>query len=134
MKLLTAIPTDLAKVAELVERNVSADIEVLQQATFPLLDLPAAYRFNLASGATVRASDSSNFYLEGQVINAAALQQTFCILSRGVWDVVIQVSYSSTYRTFTTEGLVLDIFDPDRVVDDVMLTILAMNTPVVLTV
>lgn len=115
MKLLSALPALLAKISELVDRNVTSDITVLQEADFPLLPFPFPYRIKPTFGTTLQG-ESTSASQAWTVANAAQQNQLLMTLSRGVYRLSFNVQYTSNYAsTGMASGIYFSLTNPTLV-------------------
>lgn len=116
MKLLTNFPSVLAKVSDLVERNVTSDIEVRQSTDFPLLRMPQAFRIVLTSDITTVQTDSFAADVAGQVLALGTVAQRLVAkLQRGVWFMRFNVHYQSDFTAFASAGLEMQLLPQGRI-------------------
>ena len=88
----------MAKIGDLVDRNVTSDIEILQSSPFPLLQIPYPLRDLSDLTAANRLSDSFSFsYAESLTNSGATSTVSIGTLERGVWDINVQTHYVSNY-------------------------------------
>jgi len=105
MKLLTGQPAVLAKISDLVDRDVESTVEVHQEALFPLGLMPSPLRVAVAFGATVVQAESCCFTVFQQVTNAgAAAVSTLFLLKRGLWRLRFDVFYTCSVLDFAGTG------------------------------
>ena len=114
MKLLSSLPALIAKITDLVDRTVTSDIEVRQEAFFPLLDLPHTLRTTPLSANVLNASGIIT--TEATVSNGGAFSITLCGLTVGVWEIDIQGFYTANWLGLTTDGLVIRLMAPGAVI------------------
>lgn len=97
MNLITSIPALIAKISNLVERSVSSNIEVYQEALFPLPPVPEAFRGRDYS--TVNPINTSSSEPENGTIAQSTLQSASFVNSgnfaRGLW----RLSFNINVRT-----------------------------------
>ena len=70
MKLLSQLPALIAKISELVARDVTSDVEVIQTTAFPLLKFSHALRPRAPLATTLNVS--AIIATDGSVANGAA--------------------------------------------------------------
>lgn len=98
MNLLSALPSLVAKIADLIERNVTSTLTVEQACPFPLMAIPFADRDLTDLTGTQIISDSFTFLLNQTMTNSpTALNSQLGFLSRGVWDLTATTHYTSNY-------------------------------------
>jgi len=105
MKLLSALPSLVAKIGDLVQRDVTSDIEIHQEAVFPLLLMPGVKRPFSAFGLTTILTDSTMF--RSILSKGASLPSTvtdYLTLGKGVWDLDFVVQYTATFANPGTVG------------------------------
>jgi len=111
MNLLSSFPSVLAKIGDLVERDVVSNVEVHQEALFPLLKFHHPLRVGIAPSTNLLVVSAS---LSAQVQQAALAAQQFvdlAVLDRGVWDIVMRTQYTANFTDFTNTGFQLMLQD-----------------------
>ena len=113
IQLLTPLPSTIAKLGDLIERDVTSDIEINQEALFPLETIPFPIQTMVRQ---VTGSYSGSFLLDRfeQITNAAALTGSpVFTLQKGLWIVDIRYSFWCNYSDITLSGFQLGLVQPD---------------------
>lgn len=111
MKIVTDIFSQLARAADITDRDVVSNLDLAQESFFPLPPIPEPMLFTQDSGLTrsssflFTASDSRNN-------QAAAVQMTVAFLTRGLWRVQIQGNYGSNFLNEANAGFFIEMIDP----------------------
>ena len=96
MKFTSPLPAQLARVLDLVERDVTSNVDVGQETPFPLGQIPGILR-QFTIGGTVSLNDSGGNSRTVQTTNGAATDTPIMTLAKGLWDLQIFVSFSATF-------------------------------------
>ena len=111
MNLLSVFPSVIGKIGDLVDRDVTSNIEVHQEALFPLMQFHHPTRVGLAPSTNLLSISAA---LSSHVAQPANTAQTFvdlAVLDKGVWDLVIRTQYTANFTDMTNTGWQLILQD-----------------------
>jgi hypothetical protein len=96
MNILSAIPALIASGTDLVERDVTANVEVIQGTQLFIPAVPMKHSLFLVSNGAVQGKQSSSFIYPLQVAQVgvnAGLASQILQLDKGLWNINVRGSY-----------------------------------------
>lgn len=110
MKVISHRPALLSRLGDLVERNVTSDLEILQTSPFPLIPFPSGFKDTPNLGSLL--TESVQFKRIVNVANAAQDLTNLFILSKGIWRISWALQYFANYTALTNDGFALYLVTP----------------------
>lgn len=106
--MVSNIPSLLARATDVTDRDIVSQIELLQEATFPLIGVPEPMNFDQTSGLIWRTTYSFSTR-DSRNNQAAATTIIVATLGRGLWRVQISGVYYANFLNEASQGFQVNI-------------------------
>lgn len=110
MRILSSLPAQLAKIQDLIDRDVTSDLTIHQESLIQLPIVPAALRTWSAAGQTISGSAIVTF--NARVANAAQVITQVVVLVKGIWRIRMAVQYFANYVSIGAPTVIVTLNAP----------------------